>query len=234
MNNKKLFDAIFNHNESEMVITHNTKNIQYLPQEQKIQIINKYDNNLYNYIINLFKKFKNDSDNNIIKINNKNNLYDISYIDYNTNSLKSWINKNDNRGEIDKNYYHGRIDICSRYSDSIYITYNMDEKLKNKIIENLFNEIIYNLKIKEQNYFKNNDNKQILINKTKKLIEKYSWLKSENEGEDEEIISNIYNNKYDKISINELDLTYNSYLKIDDYFNKINKEFLKELKELNK
>ena len=93
MDNKILFDTIFNHNESKMIITHNTKNIQYLSQKQKIQIINKYNNNLYNYIINLFKKFKNDSDNNIIKINNKDNLYSKSYIDYNTNSLKAWIKK---------------------------------------------------------------------------------------------------------------------------------------------
>lgn len=138
-----------------------------LSREEKIELINKFTDNSATYMLNIIDKF--------IEDYNNGNLKRSSYSSIHKRSLKSWLNKNDDRkyvSDYSQSYYafgyEYRLNINSKIANGSYNCYREED-----IVNDWFHGLLTELVKIERKYFVENDDKEVKITELKKYRSGY-------------------------------------------------------------
>lgn len=131
-----------------------------LSTEDKIETIDKYTNNKMTRFIEASKKFDEEKD----------SMPKDSWGHVKTVSLNAWIKRNGYSDFIDTNYNYGQINLLGAY---LYIQYYKDI---DKNIDMLFHRLLIDLMRKEEIYFKQVDEFEILKERLRNYIRRYGSL----------------------------------------------------------
>lgn len=182
--------------------------------EDKIAFVDGLQDGKLSYILNLFKKFKEDEE----------NLPKDKCGDVKTVSLKSWIKRNDTRKLIDDTYTYGKIrfiggrSIKSVNIKSAYDTYD-------DYVDEVFHRQLKECENKERKYFLDHDEYSIL--KREFLNKKYNTtfgvnITSWSSGK--VCICDDITKEEREITIEELKYLLSRYKELDELVEKITKE----------
>lgn len=121
----------------------------------KIEMISKFDNDFLNLlsVIDLFRQ-----EESTIKRDN---------YGYKTTSLKAWIKRNNASKYINDFYHYGKIYGYNNGSSSFYIQYMVDDEKKDEFINVVFHQTLALLRVKELDYYFDNDEYTVLKRKWK-------------------------------------------------------------------
>lgn len=191
-----------------------------LSRKEKIEFVDKNINNKLSYLLSLIDKFNIDKES--IKKDNGGNIK--------TNSLKSWIKKNDTKYDrpiIDDWFKYGKYNIlgCVRY---IYSDNKDTYDFYNDLVDEVFHRQLKKCENLEREYFKEHDEYSIL----KSRLENYSCFYNKAYSFNTHISycsdGNIYiyddNENKRKITIEECRTLIGQYEKLEKYIEQLSNE----------
>lgn len=121
-----------------------------LTREEKIQFVDSLHDGKLSYLLNIVEKYKEEKD----------TLSKNKYGTINTNSLKSWIRKNDPLGLIDKEYNHGKIYRTQRYISNL--NFKSSYEAYDDFVDQVFHEQLRYCEKLEWKYWEEHDEYSIL------------------------------------------------------------------------
>jgi hypothetical protein len=122
-------------------------------REDKIAFIDERTDGAMTYILELSKKFNEEKD----------SLAKGTWGSINTNSLKGWIRRNDERGLVDNNYKIGHINfpVSEKMHYSNRVIFDIDERSGydtfKDFVDEMFHRTLVELRIEEKRYFRSKD-----------------------------------------------------------------------------
>lgn len=201
--------------------------------EQKVSVVDHFKNGFATYIIELIEKYQVDLE--------QGNIKKDFYGKPKTVSLKAWIHKNDigeygnGKGKyiVDEWFKYGKIRLGFYHylSDGLLVRsseYGYRQAYQgDHIVHLMFNNLLKELMSKEIKYFKSIDERSILLKDVKEFMGRFGWL---NLGEDNKIMFNIYNGRYNKhVELRELIIINEAYKRIQDYITTVEGELISRL-----
>lgn len=130
-------------------------------RKDKIAFIDERTDGAMTYILKLSKKFKEEKD----------SLPKDSWGSINTNSLKGWIRRNDERGLVDNSYKIGHINfpISKRLHCNNRVIANIDGRSAydtfKDFVDEMFHRTLAELRVEEEKYFRSKDEYSMLCDK---------------------------------------------------------------------
>jgi len=178
-----------------------------LSLEDKIKIIDMFENNTATYMLDIIIKWENEKD----------SLPKDRWDNPKTVSVKAWIKRNDPRKIIDTEFKIGKYHLFKRRFESLNIKcpsteyeYSM-EYTGEHIVNQWFHELCVMLYKVESNWFEENDSLQIKINKVKELGNSYRTIFNC------KLLNDIVYNKEENVTEKQIDIFLSAYNAIERY-----------------
>ena len=167
----------------------------------KIKVIDIFKDNIATYLLNIINKWDEE----------KGSLPKDKWDAPKTVSVKAWIKRNDPRGKIDNDYKIGRYHLFGEEFKSLdtkcpstEYNYSMEYTGEN-VVNQWFHNLCDEFKMKESDWFKEHDPKQIKITKLKHLGDSYRI------GFKCKLLNDIVYNRETNVTDEQLDLLISAY-----------------------